>query len=247
MADPPNHFFKFVLPGFLFNLSIPSYFLTNLNVKICSKLILRRGRHEWSVDIDDGVFGDGWRRFVKENGVQEFDFIVFKHHGSMVFDFSVFDQSTCERQYPTLLDAPIESDTVHTEGLKCFEKRKMNEFASQDQKKFQVKKETGSSMKKKSSLTTNNYEYFISNLTPSNFTKTALIKKKKKFRRIDRGNIPVGNRCSLGWKAGEAELREVAGNRCSLGWIWTPEEGAVAVRIWTVGIAAKMLWGIAVR
>lgn len=67
----------------------------------CSKAILRRGGHEWPVDITDGGFsGDGWRKCARENGIQEFDFIVFKHLENMVFDVFVFDPSTCEKQYP---------------------------------------------------------------------------------------------------------------------------------------------------
>ncbi|CAH1435143.1 unnamed protein product [Lactuca virosa] len=97
--------------------SIPTSFL---NCGRCFKATLRQGCQEWSVEFDDGVFGDGWSRFVRENGMQEFDFIVFNHQGSMVFDFLVFDQSTCERQCPKLLDEmdveePLsESDTIRT-------------------------------------------------------------------------------------------------------------------------------------
>ncbi|KAL7617063.1 B3 domain-containing protein REM17 [Lactuca sativa] len=143
MADPPTHFFKFIPAGFLFNLSVPSAFLTNLNGKRCLKAILRHGRHKWSVDIDDGVFGDGWRKFVTENGVQEFDFIVFKHQGNMVFDFMVFDQSTCQKHYTNLFDEldeePLtESDTICIHRRKKLKKRKRNDYASQDKEIFQV-------------------------------------------------------------------------------------------------------------
>ncbi|KAI3737940.1 hypothetical protein L2E82_27957 [Cichorium intybus] len=100
MANNATHFFKFVPPGFLYNITIRRSFLTNVNVKRCSKAMLRCGRHEWSIDIDNGVFGEGWRKFVRENGVQEFDFIVFKHQGSMVFDQS----TSCEKEYPNLCD-----------------------------------------------------------------------------------------------------------------------------------------------
>ncbi|CAH1442288.1 unnamed protein product [Lactuca virosa] len=144
MARPPTHFFKFVPPGFLLNLSIPSSFLTNLNGKRCSEAILRRGRHEWSVDIDDGVFGDGWMRFVRENGVQEFDFIVFKNQGCMVFDVMVFEQSTCEKHYPNLFDKmegeePLtESETIRTHRPKKVKKRKRNDYAYEDEEIPQV-------------------------------------------------------------------------------------------------------------
>ncbi|KAK1429639.1 hypothetical protein QVD17_11853 [Tagetes erecta] len=44
---------------------------------------------------------EGWDTFVRENGVQEFDIVVFKHEGNMVFNTMVFDniQSWCEREY----------------------------------------------------------------------------------------------------------------------------------------------------
>ncbi|XP_023735327.1 B3 domain-containing protein REM8 isoform X2 [Lactuca sativa] len=179
MADPSTHFFKFIAPGFKFDLSLPSSFLTQLNCGRCSKATLSRGRHEWSVDIDDGVFGDGWRRFVRENGVQEFDFIVFKHKGGMNFDFLVFDQSTCERQYPDISDEmeveepPTISDTIrtHMKEPKNLKKHKRNDYASQDQQKFQVKKETGSTIKKATSSTLKDHPYFISTLKPTCFKK----------------------------------------------------------------------------
>ncbi|XP_076945487.1 B3 domain-containing protein REM14-like [Bidens hawaiensis] len=132
MADPPNHFFKFIPPGFNFNLSIPKSFLLNLDGWRSKKAILRRGCHKWPVDISDGgVFGDGWRKFVVDNGVQELDFIVFKHHGNMVFDLFVFDPSTCERQYQNLLDEVEDSlpeyDSLHPDNC-SYEVRKIKQI-----------------------------------------------------------------------------------------------------------------------
>ncbi|MFS7941230.1 putative transcription factor B3-Domain family [Helianthus anomalus] len=62
--------------------------------------ILKRGPQKWSVKVIDWVFGKSWDIFVKENGVQEYDIVVFKHEGNMVFDTMVFDPSFCEREYP---------------------------------------------------------------------------------------------------------------------------------------------------
>lgn len=100
--------------------SIPVSFLIKLNKGRCKKAILRRGCHEWGVVIcDEGVFLYGWRKFVRDNGVEEFNFIVFKHQGNMVFDFMVFGQSSCERQYPCLyeevgVEQPLtESDSIY--------------------------------------------------------------------------------------------------------------------------------------
>ncbi|XP_023731546.2 B3 domain-containing protein REM10 isoform X1 [Lactuca sativa] len=204
MADPPTHFFKFIHPSFKFNPSIPSSFLRNLNCGRCFKVTLRRGRHEWSVNIDDGIFGGGWRRFMRENGVQEFDFIVFKHQGSMVFDFLVFDQSTCEKQYPNLFDEMdveehlTESGTICTHRPKKLKKRKRKDYAySQDQENFQVK-ETDSTIKKATSSTLNNHPYFISTLKPCSFKKSAL-------------HIPVKFAVQNGLKIGEMILRDDKG------------------------------------
>ncbi|PWA76850.1 auxin response factor [Artemisia annua] len=135
MSNPPNHFFKFIPPGFKFNLSLPRSFWTSLNEWTCKKVVLKRGRHEWPVAINDkGVFGDGWRKLVIDNGVQEFDFIVFKHQGNMLFDFMVFDQSTCERQYPNLLDEIDVEDHIH-ERLKKSQKRKRNDYSCRKEDK----------------------------------------------------------------------------------------------------------------
>lgn len=65
--------------------------------------ILRRGCHKWPVKIvDDWAFGQGWEDFVKQNGVKDCNFVVFKHQGNMVFDIKVFDHTWCEKEYPTL-------------------------------------------------------------------------------------------------------------------------------------------------
>lgn len=43
--------------------------------------ILKMGNQKWLVKIDDG-----WGNFVRVNGVQDFDLVVFKHEGNLVFD-----------------------------------------------------------------------------------------------------------------------------------------------------------------
>ncbi|GKA83417.1 auxin response factor, partial [Tanacetum coccineum] len=135
MEDPPNHFFKLIPPGFNFNLSIPKSFWINLKEETCKKAVLKRGRREWPVSISDkGVFGGGWRKLMIDNGVQEFDFIVFKHQGKMLFDFMVFDQSSCERQYPNLRDEIDVEDHIHERSKKS-KKRKRNDYSSRKEDK----------------------------------------------------------------------------------------------------------------
>ncbi|KAM0053715.1 putative transcription factor B3-Domain family [Helianthus debilis subsp. tardiflorus] len=168
MADPPNHFFKFIPPDSKFNLSIPKSFLTKLDGWRGKKATLRRGCHKWAVHIGDrGVFGDGWRKFVVENGVQEFDIIVFKHQRNMVFDFFVFDPSTCERQYPDLPDnvevSLPESDSLHThERSKILKKRKRTDYSSQ---------------KKDKCIPLDDDSCFVTIMTPYNITSSRLVSR----------------------------------------------------------------------
>ncbi|XP_076953002.1 B3 domain-containing protein REM10-like [Bidens hawaiensis] len=62
-------------------------------------VVLKRGCKKWPVKMIDWAFGEGWDKFVRENGVQEFDIVVFKHQGNMVFDTTVFDTSWCKREF----------------------------------------------------------------------------------------------------------------------------------------------------
>ncbi|GKG34900.1 B3 DNA binding domain-containing protein, partial [Tanacetum coccineum] len=87
--------------------------------------ILKRGSKKLHVKLDeDWVFGEGWERFVSENGVQDFDFVVFKHEGNMVFDTMVFDTSSCEREYPvdqlTILKAKKVCPEAKIDGEYCW-------------------------------------------------------------------------------------------------------------------------------
>ncbi|KAJ9555148.1 hypothetical protein OSB04_009762, partial [Centaurea solstitialis] len=91
------------LSRLIMEMSIPKAFTKHLKSRRSNKTaILRRGSQKWPVKIvDHWVFGEGWEAFVRGNGVQDFDFVVFKHEGDMVFDTMVFDVSCCERQYPS--------------------------------------------------------------------------------------------------------------------------------------------------
>ncbi|MQL95283.1 hypothetical protein Taro_027949 [Colocasia esculenta] len=44
-------------------------------------------------------FGEGWENFAEDHRLAMGDFLVFKHKGSLVFDVTIFDPTTCERQY----------------------------------------------------------------------------------------------------------------------------------------------------
>ncbi|KAI3822398.1 hypothetical protein L1987_09988 [Smallanthus sonchifolius] len=91
-CESPSYFFKFIKPG------LRKYLKSRRNN---TTAILKRGSQKWFVKIIDCAFSEGWDDFVKENGVQDFDFVVFKHEGNMVFNTMVFDntQSWCQREF----------------------------------------------------------------------------------------------------------------------------------------------------
>nr|XP_043610585.1 B3 domain-containing protein REM10-like isoform X2 [Erigeron canadensis] len=106
MRAPADHFFKFIPVSHHNNSrlqSIPKSFRKYLKAGRKNKIaILKRRNQRWAVKIvDDWVFGEGWDKFTKDNGVKDFDIVVFRHEGDMVFDTMVFDSSWCEREYST--------------------------------------------------------------------------------------------------------------------------------------------------
>ncbi|KAL8245066.1 hypothetical protein R6Q59_011324 [Mikania micrantha] len=116
----PVYFFKFISPISNSHLSIPKSFRKHLKSRRKNRVvILRRGNQKWEVKMGkDWVFGEGWDSFMADNGVQDFDIVVFKHQENMVFDIIVFDTTWCEREY------------VNNQVTKRFKKRKLNNNGS---------------------------------------------------------------------------------------------------------------------
>ncbi|KAI7753801.1 hypothetical protein M8C21_022237 [Ambrosia artemisiifolia] len=99
-CESPAHFFNFIEPGLKSQLSIPVSFRKYIKSKRDNETaILKRGCQKWCVKVIDWTFSEGWDNFVRDNGVEDFDFVVFKHEGNMVFNTMVFDTSWCEREY----------------------------------------------------------------------------------------------------------------------------------------------------
>ncbi|XP_024986469.1 B3 domain-containing protein REM10-like [Cynara cardunculus var. scolymus] len=98
--------------------SIPKAFTKHLKSRRNNKTaILKRGGQKWPVKIvDHWVFGEGWETFVRGNGVQDFDFVFFKHEGDLVFDTIVFNASCCERDYPSNKVTIIEAEKACPEA-----------------------------------------------------------------------------------------------------------------------------------
>ncbi|XP_062020645.1 B3 domain-containing protein Os01g0723500-like isoform X3 [Rosa rugosa] len=65
-----------------------------LNSNTCSE-------RSWNVRVrktKGGVyFKDGWQGFLKDNSVEDGDFLVFEYEGNMHFSVQIFDNSCCER------------------------------------------------------------------------------------------------------------------------------------------------------
>ncbi|PWA93740.1 B3 DNA binding domain-containing protein [Artemisia annua] len=166
--------------------------------------ILKRGCRKWHVKIDkDWVFGEGWETFVRENGVQEFDFVVFKHEGNMVFDIMVFDTSSCEREYPIHKDMTMKTKKAWLEE-KSFGKCKTDIDVLKKTPKVKdtyINKST-KSLKSEKTMTPDhsNYPFFIGTLkAPAN----------KLF-------LPVSFTKSNGLRTGEMILRN---GQTELSWI----------------------------
>ncbi|GJX02582.1 B3 DNA binding domain-containing protein [Tanacetum coccineum] len=157
----PSCFFKFIKTALNSQLSIPISYQKYLVSRRKNKTaILKRVCRKWHVKIDnDWVFGEGWEAFGRDNGVQDFDFVVFKHQGNMVFDTMVFDTSSCKREYP-----------IHKAKRACLEKNHMGNVKPTLMKTPKVKDTyINISLKSEKSIIPdhNNHPYFIGTLKAS--------------------------------------------------------------------------------
>nr|GEW59147.1 B3 DNA binding domain-containing protein [Tanacetum cinerariifolium] len=165
----PSCFFKFIKTALNSQLSIPiscqKYLVSRRKNKTA---ILKRRCRIWHVKMDnDWVFGEGWETFVRDNGVQDFDFVVFKHQGNMVFDTMVFDTSSCEREYPIHEAMTMKTKKTRLEDIP-FGKCKTDIDVLKKTPKVKdtyIKKSTKSLKSKKTMIPDHNkYPYFIGTL-----------------------------------------------------------------------------------
>uniref|UniRef100_A0AB38Z7F1 B3 domain-containing protein n=1 Tax=Paeonia suffruticosa TaxID=45171 RepID=A0AB38Z7F1_PAESU len=105
MADtrmrPTNpHFFKFLVLDFRSNFKSDT-----------ANLRSSRGGGEkiWPVKLNGRRLEDGWMDFIRDHDLHEGDFLLFRHLGNFVFDVTVFDPSTCVREYPPSDDIDVDS------------------------------------------------------------------------------------------------------------------------------------------
>ncbi|KAJ8435300.1 hypothetical protein Cgig2_026392 [Carnegiea gigantea] len=100
----PHHCFQPLIPGFLYNFSIPGSFLKYIAGRgedNGEEIVILRDKREinWYIKMDGYHFKDGWKNFCKENNLQVGDFVVLKHQGQLIFDVLIFDPTACEREY----------------------------------------------------------------------------------------------------------------------------------------------------
>ncbi|MQL92113.1 hypothetical protein Taro_024731 [Colocasia esculenta] len=83
----------------------------------------------WNVKISgdrEGTlhFGEGWERFATAHGLSFGDLLVFKSVGGMTFHVTIFDKTTCEREYYNVgnIGVPGDDDHVPSQGESSHEK-----------------------------------------------------------------------------------------------------------------------------
>ncbi|XP_062210327.1 B3 domain-containing protein Os03g0212300-like [Phragmites australis] len=98
-------FFKILLPGMSKKkLRLPAKFAGELGEHRDSKLRLAGAGPLWDVDVvssGDGVYlGRSWRQFASAHDLLEGHLLVLRYDGAGVSTVTVFDGSTCRKQYP---------------------------------------------------------------------------------------------------------------------------------------------------
>ncbi|MQL92116.1 hypothetical protein Taro_024734, partial [Colocasia esculenta] len=71
---------------------------------------------EISGDREGLHFGEGWERFATAHGLSFGDLLVFKSVGSLTFYVTIFDKTTCERDYNYVGNIGVLDDDDHVPG-----------------------------------------------------------------------------------------------------------------------------------
>ncbi|KAB2628038.1 B3 domain-containing protein REM8-like [Pyrus ussuriensis x Pyrus communis] len=104
-VSPLTQFFKYLATGCTKRLRLPPAFCRNLSEKKPKTALIKSCLGYWDVKVGrsgDGklAFEEGWEEFVKRNGLNEEDIVVFEHKGDMVFNAVAYDSGGCEKKYP---------------------------------------------------------------------------------------------------------------------------------------------------
>ncbi|XP_024161386.1 B3 domain-containing protein LOC_Os12g40080 [Rosa chinensis] len=78
---------------------MPTAFVNDFNGPALCKLRGPNGKC-WDVKLEeknnDLFFHKGWKKFVKDNYLEEGDFLVFNYDGNSLFSVTIYDKSACE-------------------------------------------------------------------------------------------------------------------------------------------------------
>ena len=100
-------FLKVLFTEFMEKMPIPAKFMRR---HLAAEPGLRRAtlvsplKKFWHVDVvrdgdDDVYFAGGWAEFVRANGLEEENFLLFRYEGNMVFTVKVFETSGCIKDH----------------------------------------------------------------------------------------------------------------------------------------------------
>ncbi|KAM7479231.1 hypothetical protein LguiA_027444 [Lonicera macranthoides] len=103
---------------------IPLDFALHVKGLLPEKAYLRDiNENLWPMEViksgDKWFFEDGWVEFVKTNGVEEGDFLVFQFNGKFIFDFKLLGKTACEK-------LPREAFDFRKKGEKVVEEEREN-------------------------------------------------------------------------------------------------------------------------
>ncbi|KAI3945796.1 hypothetical protein MKW98_023070 [Papaver atlanticum] len=98
--DRKRHFYKVLLKEDETRMRIPETFYPRISreAQSCEWAVVQGlGGAHWVTKVNktqDGIYlEEGWEIFVQENGLQMYDYLVFKYHGCMQFSVKVFTMS----------------------------------------------------------------------------------------------------------------------------------------------------------
>ncbi|KAM5552022.1 putative B3 domain-containing protein [Rosa sericea] len=96
---PVPAFFQVLVGDFSEKLKMPTSFVIHFNGPALCKLRGPNGKC-WDVKLEeknnDLFFHKGWKKFVKDNYLEEGDFLVFNYDGNSLFSVTIYDESACE-------------------------------------------------------------------------------------------------------------------------------------------------------
>ncbi|TMW95269.1 hypothetical protein EJD97_009154 [Solanum chilense] len=98
-----RRFFKVMVPGFHYKLTIPPAFFPKLKGDKSEKGTIIKGKDTWNVEInrsEKGIisFDKGWEEFVQNHDLRVGDFAVFEHLGDMRFSVTLLDSTGCDKK-----------------------------------------------------------------------------------------------------------------------------------------------------